>query len=44
VTSRPMGEYEMDGEACWFVDQARMQVRSPAGLANFRPIYLVYIG
>ncbi len=28
VTSRPMGEYEMDGEACWFVGQPRMQVNS----------------
>lgn len=25
VTSRPMGEYEVDGEACRFVTQERMQ-------------------
>jgi guanylate kinase len=24
VTSRPIGEYEVDGEACWFVAQDRM--------------------
>ena len=24
VTSRPMGEYEVDGQSCWFVEQARM--------------------
>ena len=24
VTSRPMGEYEVDGQSCWFVEQERM--------------------
>lgn len=24
VTSRPMGDYEIDGESCWFVDHERM--------------------
>lgn len=25
VTSRPMGEYEVDGQSCWFVAQERME-------------------
>ena len=24
LTSRPMGDYEIDGESCWFVSQERM--------------------
>jgi len=24
LTSRPMGEYEVDGQSCWFVEQERM--------------------